>query len=850
MALVVNTNVPSIASQRHLMESRREMESAMERLSSGQRINGAADDAAGLAISTRMDTQITGINMAIRNANDGISLTQTAEGAMDEVTNMLQRMRELALQAVHGANNDSDRASLDAEVQALKAEIDRVAETTTFNNQSILNGTFDRLFQIGAQSGETLRVSIGDLSTSGLGLFGAAEESSDPVNTLVGGRVADLSGVAFASGDIVINGQAVKAFASADDISDLVTKINQSVDNVEASAFNTVVAKSAGTGSVLANEVAIKVNSIGSVGDADYQAEREVFIEASSNMDELVANINKAFLNGEVVASKNSDGKLVLSNNTGSTISIVDESGTDGAYDGGTGFLVDEDGIGASTGNTAGTAVYTAGTSVRGFLKLASTDGSAITIENGNRDLGYSSIGSVTDINNIGFQKVIEDPDGSPYQVVGAALSSFTTIGKSSATGQADLTINGVAIYEQTLSDNSATFQGKLDLINAFSDDTGVVANAFYEKTFDMSNVRFVADRSFTINGVSVDFGATLDALKTNINTVTGTTGLTASVNGNNLTLRGEGVQNVNIANTTYDLATESTSTSQAAARRDTDTASGAQTVTIGSTAVVANRTFKLVVENGTGVILGTASTDITVYYSAAAGDSQTAVAEGLRDKLHLHMQSYGTWDTADFDTFVSATTGALSFNTAAQVGSAAITLSVVQVTADYQAFSGSVTGYGAIRLSSTEGTPISIELGEGSTEAEHGFKEMNVGDSTWDANATTYAPTATQSSAVSGLNVASSSAAESALDVIDGALQQVSDIRSSLGATENRLTHTVDNLSNVVENTSAAQSRILDADFALEAARLARAQVLQQAGTAMLAQANAAPQNVLSLLG
>ena len=160
MALVVNTNVPSIASQRFLMESRREMETAMERLSSGKRINTAGDDAAGLAISQRMETQIRGLNMAIRNANDAISLTQTAEGAMSEVTEMLQRMRELSLQSVNGVNNDSDRASLDAEVQALIAEINRVADTTTFNNQTILDGSYNRTFQIGYNTSETFDLAL------------------------------------------------------------------------------------------------------------------------------------------------------------------------------------------------------------------------------------------------------------------------------------------------------------------------------------------------------------------------------------------------------------------------------------------------------------------------------------------------------------------------------------------------------------------------------------------------------------------------------------------------------------------------------------------------------------------
>ena len=190
MALVVNTNVPSLASQRYLMESRKEMETAMERLSSGKRINTAADDAAGLAISERMNSQIKGLNMAIRNANDGISLTQTAEGAMQEVNDMLQRMRELSLQAVHGVNNDADRASLDAEVQALKAEIDRVASSTTFNNQNILDGSYNAAFQIGYQAGDTLSLALASVDTQSLGLnvgnSSAAVESG--TNVLISNR--------------------------------------------------------------------------------------------------------------------------------------------------------------------------------------------------------------------------------------------------------------------------------------------------------------------------------------------------------------------------------------------------------------------------------------------------------------------------------------------------------------------------------------------------------------------------------------------------------------------------------------------------------------------------------------
>ena len=139
---VVNTNVKSLVAQDSLMKSGRAMATAMERLSTGKRINSAKDDAAGLSISNRMDAQIRGLTMAVKNANDGISLMQTAEGALDEVTNSLQRMRELAVQAVNGTNNAQDRAALDAEVQQLKSEIDRTAKTTQFNSINLLDGSF------------------------------------------------------------------------------------------------------------------------------------------------------------------------------------------------------------------------------------------------------------------------------------------------------------------------------------------------------------------------------------------------------------------------------------------------------------------------------------------------------------------------------------------------------------------------------------------------------------------------------------------------------------------------------------------------------------------------------------
>ena len=166
MALVVNTNVASLNAQRNLTRSQGTLSRSMQRLSSGLRINSAKDDAAGLGISDRMTSQIRGLNQAARNANDAISLSQTAEGALGESTNMLQRMRELAIQSANDTNSVADRASLDAEYQALATEIDRIASATTFNSTPILDGTAGLItYQVGANSGADQVITI-DLSTT------------------------------------------------------------------------------------------------------------------------------------------------------------------------------------------------------------------------------------------------------------------------------------------------------------------------------------------------------------------------------------------------------------------------------------------------------------------------------------------------------------------------------------------------------------------------------------------------------------------------------------------------------------------------------------------------------------
>ncbi len=181
MALTVNTNIASLNTQRNLSNSSNALATSMQRLSTGSRINSAKDDAAGLQISNRMTSQINGLGVAVRNANDGISLAQTAEGAMQESTNILQRMRDLALQSANGSNTEDDRKSLNKEVTALKDEITRIADKTGFGSQKLFDGTFGtKNFQVGSEANETISLSLNKID-------------SDTLLATTGNQTADLA---------------------------------------------------------------------------------------------------------------------------------------------------------------------------------------------------------------------------------------------------------------------------------------------------------------------------------------------------------------------------------------------------------------------------------------------------------------------------------------------------------------------------------------------------------------------------------------------------------------------------------------------------------------------------------
>ncbi|AEH32606.1 flagellin E [Vibrio anguillarum] len=236
MAITVNTNVSALIAQRHLGSASEMLNQSLERLASGKRINSAKDDAAGLQISNRLESQMRGLDVAVRNANDGISIMQTAEGAMQETTSLLQRMRDLSLQSANGANSKADRQALQEEMGALNDELNRIAETTSFGGRKLLNGSFGQSsFQIGASSGEAVQVSLKNMRSDSLDMGGfsyvAAGMADSQWRVTQDNRQLTMSYTDAKGKQHNIQIQA----KVGDDIEELATYINGQTDKVSAS---------------------------------------------------------------------------------------------------------------------------------------------------------------------------------------------------------------------------------------------------------------------------------------------------------------------------------------------------------------------------------------------------------------------------------------------------------------------------------------------------------------------------------------------------------------------------------------------------------------------------------------
>lgn len=315
MALTVNTNIASLNTQRNLTSSSNSLATSMQRLSTGSRINSAKDDAAGLQISNRLTNQINGLNQATRNANDGISLAQTAEGAMQQSTNILQRIRDLAVQSANGSNSDADRAALQKEVSAQQAELTRISDTTTFGGRKLLDGSFGTTsFQIGSNAYETIDVTLKDTSSTALGSNHIG--SNGTTNATVAGVAAKAN--AFTDGDkitVVGSGKSEDiTLAAADSAKTVAEKINGKIPGLTATARTVAEATvTPAAGKTVDTELTVGGNTVKLVGVTSTE---DLANQINSNASKLGITANYDSANNKVVLTSATGETIGFSKNT------------------------------------------------------------------------------------------------------------------------------------------------------------------------------------------------------------------------------------------------------------------------------------------------------------------------------------------------------------------------------------------------------------------------------------------------------------------------------------------------------------------------------------------------------
>ncbi len=725
---VINTNISALTAQSGQRVAQSGLTMAMERLSTGQRINSAKDDAAGLAISQRMTADVRGLAVAIRNANDGISMAQTAESAMGEVTNMLQRMRELAVQASNGTITGDDRVALQAEVDQLTGEIDNIGQRTNFNGIKLLDGSAKNLLlQTGSRAGETVSFDIGSARISDLGT------GRTPALTATGSFEATATNLtanqSLTAGDLIINGVTI-ASGSADD------------DNVSSTE------KAA---SALAKAAAINKSS----------AETGV-----------TAVVGKTVLTGSAMTAAALTGTVTINGITTDSIATT----TNAAQS----RKLTLDAINAISGQTGVTAIDTGDDN--GGIRLEAADGRNIVVslttltsaatgvksgaQSGTFSL-VSNTGQPIEIGTTGAGRISRSglTEGSFERGVSTVNSDSRAVATNAATAitlnNGDLSINGVNIraaadtddiFSSTAAVSSKKAASAISIasaINASSAETGVTAeaNAMTLSSTVTTVIGTTATATLGINGVNMDITlnqndsaqATRDNVISEVNKYTGLTGVVASDNGRGgLDLTAADGRNVSVY---FDTAE----------------------------ATAAN--FGL----GTSTIKGTNT-------------------------------SYSVLGVAD-PTDLSAAT--------------------VQ------------TAYSTVSLKSATAIEVkagSLGYGTASNFTKLGFEENSYGTDKGGLK-------------LQDIDVTTQQGATAALDSIDEALNSINLDRAKLGAVQNRLEATVNNLSSNSVNLVSSRSRIVDADFAAETTNLARSQVLGQAAQAMLAQANQAQQQVMQLL-
>jgi len=827
---VINTNVKALTAQASMSNVNKTMSTAMERLSTGSRINSAKDDAAGLAISLRMTSDIRGFAVAIRNANDGISLTQTAEGGLGQINDMLQRMRELAVQSSNGSASADNRAASQLEVTQLKQEIDNIATRTNFNGIKLLDGTAAKLnLQTGVNAGDSMTVQIAAAGTKDLGLGARSSLSA----TGVSGAVGALKSIA--AGDLTINGVAVGA-SSADD------------DTLSTTGFETITF---GAPALTAASKAFTFDGVSfaatSTIDSDTAAETAVNFANAYNASALSTKLYTAAASGNNI--------IMTARVAGDTVVI----GTPAA---------------GAAGSQASTA--TAGNEV------AAT---STTIANGGTEKATSAIAKVAAINRIAAQTGVT-----------ASVSATTVSGSvmTAAAGTGTIRINGVSTASfSTTTDAGVSRANTAAAINLITAQTGVRAI----DTGDLKKgVVLVADDGRNITVAIAGSTGTFNTLSTGLGaSAVNSGGFTlSSANGSpvvvgsssNGTVANAGLSagtytaNVSIVSSTARAAAATTVAPSAAttglleagtmkingisidaAITADDTASdvsatsstkAASAIAIAAainkksaqTGVVAKAEPNVVV--GSGFVAHTRAGTLNLNGTAIALTATTGASRGsLVTEINKYSGQTGvvasdngsglTMTAADGRNIAMAY-GSVTAAAVTDIGILADSVKLGDATPANSTADTAITSYSRVSLSSD--LTFSLEAGsDGNANLEKlGFKAGTIGG-------------ANNGVRIATVNVGTEAGAQLAITALDAAMKSVSMSQAQLGAFQNRLDAVVSNLTVANLNMSASRSRIQDTDYATESTNLAKAQIISQAATAMLAQANQSGQSVLALL-
>lgn len=811
MALRINTNVAALSAHKNMIKNDNGLSASLEKLSSGLRINKAADDSSGMAIADSLRSQGLGLGQAIRNANDGISMVQTADGALDESINIVNTIKTKAIQAAQDGQTTESRKAIQADINKLTEELDIIAKTTAFNNQKLLSGQFtNKKFQVGAYSGETVSISIdstestkiGHISTSNLS-FGGEGVTELNIYSNLQNETYSLNSIELAYD----NTRDHSLGAVADAINKLSDVLGITADaQVETTATTNV------TAGTTDSSFAINGVVIGSLT-----------VQENDANGALVASINQKTDQHGVLASVDQEGVLTLTSTDDRAIQVTQGANTTAALGG----ISDTLGVIKVTQQGAGEVLISDANAQAGI---------AVSTEDGYIELG-AAIASTTQEMTL---------------AEGTMLAAATTIASGSElngsfTTSADIAITlddgnvlgvGSVLASGTIIGSGTVLQGdfRIDLTAATTNDpstlgAGTVLTGGAASVIAADSV-FEGDVSQSLSGgaVTVSGGFTY---------VTGA----VEVKATGLTLTGEatlGVGSVLLEDSVLaagtQMAIDITIDGDAGS---SVTLTDDMTLMGGSTNLEALSTFETgtTLSNdmvGSGSITG----NTTIGLTSAIGNG-SFIADG---------SSLGGTATLADDVTVGSPDMLLAAGSTLAVGS---TLTAGTVLTNDVVDSGGITY--------AEGETLQYDIITAATTLTND-QVVNSGSillatSTLAANAAQVADTvesstsAAQAYRLSDVDVTSQEGAQIAMSVADAALKSLDKVRSDLGSVQNQMTSTIANISATRVNIFAAESSIRDVDFAEEAANFSKMQILNQASSFAMAQANASSQNVLSLL-